>query len=435
MKGLVGSILGTLIIISVSCGLKEKKVTNWNDYSKYLSGDSHNIKITQIDGEIIFWKKRLLKTPDDITSQIKIAGLLNRRFQYSGNIQEVQEADSLYNLVGPILNKSGSGIYRSLAANCITQHKFRQADTYLDSAIQLGDNLSISKMQKFDVDLELGNLDDANKILLSFKNKNSFEYLIRFAKFLDHTGDLNSAVLNMEKAFDLIKEDQNTALYCWTESNLGDMYGHANRFENSYRAFLDVLNRDPEYYHALKGIAWLAFSHDKDLEHSKSIIKFLQVKHPVPDYKLMLAQISDYENDTAFASEYSTQFVKEVSQKQFGDMYNKYLFYLASDHQDQTEEALRLAEREVSNRPTPESYNLLSWALYKSGQIQKAISIAKTQVENKCFEPDANFHLGIIYGAVGEKNKARKYLMNAEKSIFELGPFYQSKITGALENL
>ncbi|PWT95352.1 MAG: hypothetical protein C5B52_18035 [Bacteroidetes bacterium] len=424
-----------LIILGVSCDENRMKITNWKDYSKYLVVGSSNHKLNQIDSDILFWENRLAKSPGDLTSQIKIAGLLNKRFQYSGNIHEIFQADSLYNLVGPILNKSGSGIYRSLASNCVTQHKFKQADLYLDSAISLGDNLFISKMQKFDVDIELGNTDEAYRILQSIKDKNSFEYLIRYAKYKDHTGDLNDGILIMEKALTKISNDENTSLYCWTKSNLGDMYGHANRFEDSYQAYLEVLKLDPEYYHALKGIAWLAFSHDKDIEHSKAIVNFLLDKHPVPDYKLFLSQISDFEHNSARSLEFSSKFTKEVTQTQYGDMYNKYLFYLASDHENKYEAALRLAQREVYNRPTPESYNMLCWAMFISGNIRESITIAKSKVENKCFEPDANYHLGIIYKTMGNRSKARHYLNLAANSIYELGPFYESKIKSALQSL
>ncbi len=59
--------------------------------------------------------------------------------------------------------------------------------------------------------------------------------------------------------------------------------------------------KDPHYYHALKGIAWLAFSHDKDVANARKIIAYLQQRHPVPDYELLLSQMAAVEQDSAYS--------------------------------------------------------------------------------------------------------------------------------------
>ena len=64
--------------------------------------------------------------------------------------------DSIYQLVNQLNRKNSSGTYRSLAANCITQHKFLQAQLYIDSALILGDDKYQSVLMEFDVALEPG---------------------------------------------------------------------------------------------------------------------------------------------------------------------------------------------------------------------------------------------------------------------------------------
>jgi hypothetical protein len=410
--------------------IAHNKVTNIQDYGTYLTGNNTaGGGLTYIDGELTFWKKRLQKNPDDMASQLKIAGLYTRRYHYSGNIDELKKSDSLYQAANILQSKTGSGVYRSLANNCITQHRFKQAQLYIDSALAMGDDKILSLQQQFDVALELGDMALAKGILYKTGGKNDIAHLIRKAKYSDHAaGNLNEAITTMEMALSKIIELDNKEMYCWAKTNLGDMYSHANMFTKAYNCYTDVLKKDSHYYHAMKGIAWLAFSHDKDIQAAKKILQWLQQNHPVPDYELMLAQIAAYENNIAAEKKYMDTFIAEVSRTEYGDMYNKYLFYLYCDKLNNLEKAMQIAITEVNNRPTGESYNLLCWVYYKKGDMAKAMQIAKQQVENKCFEPDAIYHLGVIYKAAGESAKAYEYLKDAANSSVELGPWYATEI-------
>ena len=51
----------------------------------------------------------------------------------------------------------------------------------------------------------------------------------------------------------------------WTFSNLGDLNGHAGNIKTSYDYYLKTLAVDPNNSYALKGIAWIAFSHEKNI--------------------------------------------------------------------------------------------------------------------------------------------------------------------------
>lgn len=431
MKRILYSITIVLIIISfLSC---DKKIVTQADYLKYLEEPGTPSHLSKIDEEIKFWNSRLKQIPDDIIARAKLAGLLTRRFSYSGNVREVLDADSLYKLVNALNRINSSGTYRSLAANCITRHQFQQAKLYIDSALQLGDDKYISILMQFDVAMELGNYQLARQSLRQLAGKSTFEYLIREAKYKDHAeGNLEEAILLMETALAKIKDGSNRDTYCWTKSNLGDMYGHANRFKDAYNCYLEVLTIDPAYYHCLKGIAWLAFSHDKNTAEAKKILTFLKQQHPVPDYDLLLAEIAQFENDSPAANRYLSQYTEHTKNPLYGGMYNKYNFNLAVDEFKDYKEALRIAESEIQNRPTPESYQQLAWVYFKKGDLQQALNIANARVDRHCFEPAVLYRIGIIYQAAGNKKKGMEYLEKASDSWFELGPAVAAKIARAL---
>jgi Tfp pilus assembly protein PilF len=415
-----------------SCNRNEK-ITNPEDYEIYLRKKNGRKNLTAIDSEILFWKQRLNKIEDDIVSRSKLAGLFEKRFSYSGNINEIHQADSMYKLVNHIQSLNSSGIFRALAANSIKQHKFRQAQLYIDSALNLGDDKYLTLLMEFDIAIELGNKHRATRALNSMGNKNSFDYLIRAAKYKDHIeGDLDEAIILMERAYKEV--EKNEALSLWTKSNLGDMYGHANRMKRSYECYLDVLSKDPEYYHALRGIAWLAFSRDRNTGEARRIILFLKKQHPIPDYDLFLAEIADYENNEQERNQHLNNFLAVVGSSGYGDMYNKYIFNLEADIFNHTAEALSIAKKEVEKRPTPEAFSWLAWAYLRAGKLDKALQIAKSHVEKKSFDPEVVYRLGMIYKNSGQINKAKKYLNDAKSGSYELGPLAARELTRALDS-
>jgi tetratricopeptide (TPR) repeat protein len=289
---------------------------------------------------------------------------------------------------------------------------------------------------EFDVAMELGNRYRARKALNSLVDKTSFEYLIREAKYKDHVeGNQDAAIALMEKAYDKIKVNPAPALLLWTKTNLGDFYSHANRYKESYQCYLDALAKDPHYYHALKGIAWLAFSRDKDIANARKIVTFLQQRHQVPDYELLLSQMANWEQDSIAYKQHINNFISTTRNESYGGMYNKYLFHIEADELNNAQACLQIAQQEVAHRPTPEAFSWLAWAYCKNGEVEQAMETARLYVAQKCFEPDALFYLGKIYQAGGQKKMARKYLLAAQASSFELGPVVSKQISESLKTL
>lgn len=425
-----------LILIPLFVSCKQNTIVSPDDYGSLFHGLTTHHHLDSIDAEIAFWGKRFLQTKDDIVARTKIAGLHTKRFGYSGDIRDVKIADSLYQLVNVLNRTHSSGTFRSLAAGCITQHQFKRAMSYIDSALGLGDDKYLSILMEFDVAMELGSKDRAKSSLYKLGDKNGFDYLIREAKYKDHIeGNLDEAVSLMEKALVKAKDLHQPELVLWAQSNLGDLYSHQGSFEKAYQSYLDVLKINPEYYHAWKGIAWLAFSHDHQTREAKRILQALKSVHPVPDYDLILSEIAGFEGNSSDRELYIDSFLTKTSNVMYGDMYNKYRFKLIADQLADVPAALALAAKETGNRPTAEAYSWLAWAYYKAGQTSKAVETANRFVENRCFEPDALCYLGYIYLASGDREKAKKYLREANLGSFELGPNEQKEILKTLQQL
>lgn len=425
-------LLVLLAIACLACGENKKPITRFQDYEEHLSYSqlASNDPITQ---ELKFWGERLSKNNNDEASMLKLGALHAELFKSTGVVDHILLSDSLYHKVLKTYPDGQVGIYHSLSANAISQHKFQEAINYVEKALSLKDQKATSLLLLVDASLEIGDFAKANRILREFTNKNSFAYLIRKAKVKDHEGMLDSAIVCMEKAYQRIKG--NKTLAQWALSNLGDMYGHAGRIEKAYNTYLQVLQDNPGDDDALKGIAWISLSHDKNIADAKIIINTLAVRKRMPEAFLMRAEMAEMEGNEMEKLVQLKKFRSLVSGPAYKTMYHKYLAVLEAEEFDNAAAALTIAEDEIANRPTPQSYDLLAWTYYHQNNFEKALSIARQQVENQTFEPDALYHMGMIYQANGSKDKARHYLEEALKSEFELGPSTTAKIMIAIQNL
>ncbi|MEJ1242232.1 tetratricopeptide repeat protein [Chryseolinea sp. T2] len=407
------------------CSHKDEKIIRPEDYAVYLNRDNDKSWAT-CNEELRFWRTKLSEVPESETYRAKVAGLLSSRFMLNGRIEDIHSSDSLYNLIIANTQQKYASLHRALAGNAITQHQFRKAKKEIETALEIGEGKASSLFMLVDVNMELGDYAAARMTMKEFRNKNFHPYIIRQAKLEDHEGRLDSAIVMMETALDKVKD--NPTLTLWTRSNLADMYGHAGRIEEAYANYLAVLKQNPDYYYALKGIAWIAFSHDHNYAEAKHIVHAIRLKRATPDMHLLLAEIADCENDQPEKEKQLSLFVKEAADPKYGDMYNKYLARVEAEELSNAKRAIEIAHKEIENRPTPQSYDLLAWGHMQNGNMEEALAIAQQHIEGKTYEPDAFYHLGVIYSANGNKGQARRYFEEAAQSAFELGPKIASQI-------
>jgi tetratricopeptide (TPR) repeat protein len=419
------------LVVLIGCAEKKEQIASPADYESYLT--MKQVRQYSIEDDMKFWNDRLKTVPTDGASTIKLAGLYSALFRETGDMNHLRYSDSLYHHLLKLPTEEKSGLYLALAQNSITQHNFNQAGDYAEAALREGGLKAAALLIKADVALELGDVPKAKNILAQFTNKNSFAHSIRQVKVKDHEGDLDAAIYIMEQAFNRVKG--NKALYCWALSNLGDLYGHAGRIHDAYQAYLAVLRKDPAYDYALKGIAWIALSNDHNYTEAKRIINILMARKQMPEAHLILAEIAELEGNDQEKLNQLNNFVTLADREGYATMYAKYLAGVYADDLNLPAKSMAIAEQEILNRPTPQSFDLKAWALHALGKDKEALLTAQKYVEGKTFEPDALYHLGMIYYANGFEKEAEKYLGQSLESSFELGPVATRNIQHILKTM
>ncbi|MGA9637091.1 tetratricopeptide repeat protein [Flavobacterium sp.] len=417
--------LGMLAI--VSCDNSNKQITNPKEYNQYLT-IKENESVDLAHNEIQFWQKKY----NADTIQRSYLGIIASKyatlFQYTGDIKDLYKVEELLEKSNKASNYGNVGVLRSLARNYIAQHRFKEALVLADKAFTIGEGRKESQKLLFDVQMELGNYNEASKNLEAVKDMNDYDYLIRLAKWNDHIGDLNTAITFMEKARAIAEKEDNKTLKIWSYSNLGDFYGHAGRIQDSYDSYLKTLALDPNYTYALKGIAWIVFSHERNTKEAKRIIETVEKSHHTPDFLLLKSKIAAFEGNMVEAELDKKAYFKMLSQNNYGAMYNKYNTLIYADDKTTATKALEIAKIEVNHRPTPDSYDLLAWSYLNTGNAKKALEIAQKQVAGKTTEPHVQYHLAEIYKANNQLDKIPVIKEDLKGSIYELGPEFEAKI-------
>ena len=407
--------------------IKNGNVFDKANYAAYLDPGENNDIIKQ-KREYSFWEEKLKKTPGEFPYLQKIAGAATQLFGLTGDIKYLNIANDHLEEANQKMNRKSAAILRSAARSYITQHRFRTAHQALVEAEALGKDKEETYKMLFDVNMELGNYDVAKSYLNKVKKKSSFDHLIRMSKWEDHIGNLDRAIVYMESALDNATRQKNKSLMMWSHTNLADYYGHAGRIQDSYDSFIKALEINQNDTYAMKGIAWILYSNQKNTAAAKEILSSLMKRNSTPDYLLMMAEIAEYEGNEAEKNKWIDQYLDTISKPEYGVMYNKYKIELLAEDKQDFALAKKIAQDEIDMRPTPQSYGLLAWSEFLSGNKDKALKIVESKVDGKTYEPGVLYHAAEIYKANNRSAKVDQFKPDLIESIYELGPVVGKKI-------
>lgn len=414
------------LILFFSCSnVKKENITNKKDYDKFLNIDPP--KTTSKYFEL--WNNKIKPDSMQLLSFGYVASEYDRFFKETGDINFLKKGEQALTKAVGIAAVNKAGYKRALARNYISQHRFKEALKMAEDAIKLGSGVEQSQSLLFDIHMELGNYTAANKYLDSIRNMGDFGYLIRLAKWNDYKGDLKTTIRFMEKACTMAENSKNNILMLWSYTNLADYYGHAGKIEESYKHYLKALALDPKSAYAKKGISWIVFSYEKNPKEALRILDSITRYNNSPDYLLLKSEIYQYMKDELGYLANLDEYHKAIQNKSYGDMYNATTIMLYAEHTQQHDKAIALAEKEVLNRPTPQSYALLAYSHLRNGNKHMALEIVKNHIEGKTTKPMIIYHMAEILKANGNMEQVKRLKPELLDATFEMGPEMENKIS------
>ena len=424
MKYFIYLILLPAILLSSCQHQAKERITNPDDYEAFLAATPSGPQSKYFR----IWNDKIRPDSLQLTSFGIVAGEYARAFENTGDIDYLKKAEQALQRGVEIAAIGKADFYRALARNYISQHRFREAAALADSAMAAGSGMRANHALQFDVLMELGQYEEAGTHLEAIADMARMDYLIRLAKWSDHRGDLEKAIFTLELATERAVSSRNPALLQWCYTNLADYYGHAGEIQKSYEHYLKALQLDPSNAYAKKGIAWIVYSHEQQPGEALRILDSVSAYYESPDIALLQADIAASQGNLQAQSVYLDRFANLLSHPGYGDMYNAHAASLYLESTGQVQKALALARREVANRPTPETHGLLAYAYYRSGDTSKALELIREQVDGKTFEPQTLLYAAEIYKAIGMEGRAAQLAAELEEAVYELGPGSPSRL-------
>ena len=413
-------------IFLISCSEEQKEpITDVEEYNHYLVS-SNNESYKNAISEINFWSNRIKKDSSGVGELGPLAAAYTTLFETTGDVINLQKAELLYKKAIAISANNKDSYVRALGRNLISQHRFKEAKSILEESYQGVSNKRATEMVLFDVYMELGDYEKANECLTKVKNLKDYSYLIRLAKWNDHKGELEIAIKYMEKAKAIAESRNSTSLKIWTYTNLGDYYGHNGAIRKAYSYYLQTLKLQPDNVYAKVRIAWIAYAAEENISETQRILDSVMINYKGLDTYLFKAELADFSKNMNEAKRFKKLFIEKAENSRAVSMYNTDLIRLYAE--SNAKKALEIAQQEINNRATPNTYHNLAFVQLKNGKNKEALQTIESHVIGKTYEPIALYHTALIFKANELDDKVEALKKNLQNSAYELGPVLMRKI-------
>ena len=410
----------SVIIVLLSCKAEKKPVVSQAYVDSLLSHYSNAASVKANNDDILFWGSRIKAGTPQFMEPLKYSAALKSRFALTGDIADIQKADSLMLATAAAFNNKEAGPYMSLLTHYITEHRFREADSVFFLAKAIGLKKYETYAAAFDVDFELGRIREAEADLKRIYAVNDFGYQFRQSKMMHYKGDLDSSLKAMQMAADLAGPD--SLLRQIALANVGDLYLHADETAKAYDCYVQCIKINAADLHSIMGIGWIALVKDHNDSLAKKIFAFVAGKTASPEPLYKLAFAAELHGDSATQLKYAKAFAEKATDSRNGNMYNKYLLQLYTGIMNEPKKALDITTKELLSRATPQTYVWYAWALICNNKPDEAYDVYQKHISGKPLEGLELYWTGKIMERSGKGYNAEAFFEQAKKNRSDLSP-------------
>ena len=277
-----------------------------------------------------------------------------------------------------------------------------------------------------DVLMEQGRLAEAGDAYQKMLDlKPFFQSYTRAAHLRWLKGDLNGAIAAMRLAINTASpRDKESSAWAWTRMSAYEL--QAGRLEAAESAAATALTYQNDYAPALmaQGRVLLATQRTAD---AVAALRRAAALNPLPEYQWILSDALRLEGLDADAVVIEDQI---VARGRTSDPRTLAL-YLATRGTDPAR-ALALADEELRTRADVFTLDARAWALAKSGRITEAEHTIAQALAEGTNDARLFLHAGLIHGAAGRKDEARRWLKKADALRAMLLPSEAAELTHRL---
>ncbi len=423
---------GILVIWGIiGCNRENGNIVNSNYIDSLINQYRKPLYASSNDSSILFWSHRIDPKLPGLVSETKYAGALSMRFHLFGDIQDIRKADSVMRKLDSNFNHMEAQAQLTLVRYSILQHRFKEANEWLEKAKQNGLKKYDVLTSSFDVDFELGKYFSASEELKEMKSSADYGYFFRRSK-MDHlNGLLDSSIKAMMQAAK--QEESSPYLTQVALSNAADLYIHAGDLQRASDLYEKCIRLNSADFHSMMGLGWIALVNDKNDSLAEKIFLFVQSKNQLPDPLFKLAQMAQARGDTLEEMKWSQAFALKATDPVYGNMYNKYMIELYTGILKDPSRAERISERELENRATPQTCAWQVWCLFSNNKKEEAYKQFEKNVSGRPLEGLELYWMGKMMQGMNKGYNAEAFFKAAYINKYDLSPAILKDLEKQLE--
>ena len=359
---------------------------------------------------IAFFEQRLAHDPYNYMVGGQLVARYLMRFQVGANLADVRRAEAVARFVIPVVSDT-AGAYARLGTVYLTQHKFAQAYGAARRAVAWNPKNQEALGLLFDASVATGRYAVAESTLGRL-TPGRMPYQLRLAHMLTAQGRLDGAYHAMDRACRQLALAQiRPQAVAWCVTELAKIQ-HARDGEAAAAAlFQRALEIQPGYRAALEGLADLAYARRDWAEAARLFRRIAVDAHP--DLYLRLAEVYRALGDPAAADRSERAFLRVARAPDAEALYAHPLALYYAARPLTLDTALAIARRDVARRPAVESYDVLSWVLFRRGDLAHALAASDRARSWGAPTPTIEYHRARILKALARETEAAALLQVA----------------------
>lgn len=359
------------------------------------------------DVEIRVWNEALAADPVSAVAMGQLAALHLQRAREQGHWDDYLQAESLARRSLSMRTRRNAATAVTLTNALLAQHRFPEALDVARTLVSWEPEQPAYLALLGEVSMEIGDDSTAAALFTTvWTARSTLSVAPRLARWFELTNRVEMArrVLHAARAEALTRRDLSAETKVWFHLRVGDLElraGRARDAADAFRAGLALNDEDPRLLVAMARLA-------EQQNEPKAVLAWGERAMAVrlePATLGLMANAYAQIGDSAKASEYG-QTLALIAATQEGP-YDRALGLYLLEQPDQVSAVLARAQAELTTRRDVYGYDLVAWALYRSGRITEARAMMDSAMRLQTPDPMLRRHAEHIAAASNPVSASR----------------------------
>jgi tetratricopeptide (TPR) repeat protein len=365
------------------------------------------------DLDIGFFERRVARDPSSAYDLAQLAGLHLQRGRERGNPGDVVRAEQLARTSLVSRATRNAKAYSTLVATLMTEHRFAEARLAAQRLLALDSSSVPSRATLAEIEMELGDYVAARAMFGAlYAQRANLAVAPRLARWLELQGQVEEARRLLTGALDSAQANPRMPReqLAWFHLRVGDLdlrAGHPRSAARVYRAGLAVAPEDARLLAALARVARAQQQWQDAIRYGARSIAIA----PDPSTLGLIGDAYAALGDSAQAGEY-LRAMEAVTFAQPGGFHRAWSLFLL-DHGLRVPDVLFQVQTEIRTRPDIYGWDLLAWALHRSGRDRDALPAMARALSLGTRDAMLSTHMALIERGLEHRVAAQQYFDQA----------------------